>query len=93
MQEDEGGGGPVLPKGHGGFEGLCTVPLVAHFQPHGSLLLLEQMRRVLNRIPRLGCQPSFYFTHSLSLVKVTFPLDFCAFGWEANGWAALQSLI
>lgn len=25
--------------------------------------------------------------------QVTFPLDFCAFGWEANGWAALRSLI
>lgn len=77
-----GGGGPKLPKGRAGFEGLCTVPLMTHFRPHGSPLVLE-------RDSKAGI-PAQLLLPLLSVpCQVTCLLDFCLYlcldGREVDG--------
>lgn len=94
MRDGAGGRGLKLPKGHGGFEGLCTVPLVTltHFQPHGSPLVLEQRRRVSRHDSKAGI-PAQLLIHMLSVPgQVTFLLDFvCAFAWMGGRWMGCPS--
>lgn len=72
-----GGGGPQLPQSHGGLEGLCIVPFVPHFRPHGSTLVLEQRRTVSRHDSKAGIPAQLLF-HLLSVPRqVTFFLGFC----------------
>lgn len=63
----------------GGAEELCTLAVVAHLQPHGSMLVLEQRRRVLAASLQ-GRDSSQLLLHLLSVPpQVTFLLGFCLY--------------
>ena len=63
----------------GGAEGLCTAAVVAHLQPPGSTLVLEQRRRVLAASSQ-GRDSSQLLLHLLSdPPQVTFLLGFCLY--------------
>lgn len=63
----------------GSAEELCTPAVVAHLQPHGSTLVLEQRRRVLAASLQ-GRDSSQLLLHLLSVPpRVTFLLGFCLY--------------